>query len=72
MNTLLELSHDQKTNTVALRDDGTIDLNAAAKTLLENLLNTVMDEQARELGVPRNGYRHRSLDTVISEMSKLI
>lgn len=69
MNTLLELSHDQKTNTVALRDDGTIDLNATAKTLLENLLNTVMDEQARELGVPRNGYRHRSLDTTLGKIT---
>lgn len=69
MNTLLELSQDQKTNTIALREDGTIDLNATAKTLLEDLLNTVMDEQARELGVPRNGYRHRSLDTALGKIT---
>ena len=69
MNTLLELSQDQKTNTIALREDGTIDLNTTAKTLLEDLLNTVMDEQARELGVPRNGYRHRSLDTALGKIT---
>ena len=32
-------------------------------SLLEGLLNAVMDEQASELGVPRNGYRERSWDT---------
>lgn len=69
MNTLLELSQDQKTNTIALREDGTIDLNTTAKTLLEDLLNTVMDEQARELGVPRNGYRHRSLDIALGKIT---
>lgn len=43
-----------------VRGDGTIDVNAALRALLEGLLNAVMDEQASELGAPRNGYRERS------------
>ncbi len=69
MNTLLELSQDLKSDTIAFRKDGSVDLNGTARTLLENLLNTVMDEQARELGVPRNGYRCRSLDTAIGKIT---
>ena len=69
MNTLLELSQDLKSDTIAFREDGSVDLNGTARTLLENLLNTVMDEQARELGVPRNGYRCRSLDTAIGKIT---
>lgn len=46
-----------------------MDLNGTAGILLENLLNTVMDEQARKLGVPRNGYRCRSLDTAIGKIT---
>lgn len=33
------------------RAGGTIDINAALRSLLEGLLNAVMDEQAFELGV---------------------
>ena len=35
------------------RLDGTIDINAALRSLLEGLLNAVMDARASELGVPR-------------------
>lgn len=69
MNTLLELAKNYKDDAVTFRDDGSIDLNKTAKILLETLLNTVMDEQARELGVPRNGYRCRSLDTAIGKIT---
>lgn len=47
----------------------TIDINAALRSLLEGLLNAVMDEQASELGVPRNGYRERSLDTCVGRVT---
>ncbi|WP_455137787.1 IS256 family transposase [Thermophilibacter sp.] len=48
---------------------GRIDINAALRSLLEGLLNAVMDEQASELGVPRNGYRGRSLDTCVGRVT---
>lgn len=51
------------------RADGAIDINAALRSLLEGLLNAVMDEQASELGVPRNGYRERSLDTCVGRVT---
>lgn len=43
------------------REDGTLDLNATAAALLKGALNAMMDEQASELGVARNGYRERAL-----------
>ena len=52
-----------------LRPDGTIDINAAVRSLPEGLLNAVMDEQASELGAPRNGYRERSLDTCVGRVT---
>lgn len=57
----------------ATRPDGSIDLSATARGLLESLLNAVMDEQASEmaseLGVARNGYRERSLDTCVGRVT---
>ena len=55
------------------REDGTIDLNGAARVLLEGCLNALMDEQASELaeatGTQRNGYRERSLDTCVGTLT---
>lgn len=53
----------------AERADGTIDINAAMRSMLEGLLNAVMDEQASELGVARNGYRERRLDTCVGTVT---
>lgn len=69
MNTLQELHQKQENNNVAVREDGAIDLNQTAKILLESILNIVIDGQARKLGVPRNGYRNRNLDTVIGKIT---
>lgn len=52
-----------------VRADGTIDINAALRSMLEGLLNAVMDEQASELGVARNGYRERRLDTCVGTVT---
>lgn len=46
-----------------------LDLNSMARNLLEELLNTVMDEQASEIGAVRNGYRCRKLDTCIGSIT---
>ena len=43
--------------------DHKLDLNGMARTLLEDLVNTVMVEQVEELGCVRNGYRKRKLVT---------
>ena len=43
--------------------DHKLDLNGMARTLLEDLVNTVMVEQVEELGCVRNGYRERKLVT---------
>ena len=55
------------------RADGTIDLTGALRSLLEGLVNAVMDEQADELcaltGTSRNGYRERSLDTQVGRVT---
>lgn len=57
----------------ARRADGTIDLTGALRSLLEGLVNAVMDEQADELcaltGTSRNGYRERSLDTQVGRVT---
>jgi putative transposase len=57
----------------ARRADGTLDLTAALRSLLEGLVNAVMDEQAGELcaltGTSRNGYRERSLDTQVGRVT---
>lgn len=47
------LTENTAANRVVLREDGTIDPNAAA--LLEGALNAVMDERASELGAVRAG-----------------
>jgi len=43
--------------------DHKLDLNGMARTLLEDLVNTVMVEQVKELRCVRNGYRKRKLVT---------
>lgn len=43
--------------------DHKLDLNGIARTLLEDVANTVMVEQVEELGCVRNGYRERKLVT---------
>lgn len=56
----MDTVHEEALAAAGVRADGTIDINAALRSLLEGLLNAMMDEQASELGVPRNGYRERS------------
>jgi putative transposase len=65
----METLHEEALASAGVRADGTIDLNAATRALLEGLLNAMMDEQASELGVPRNGYRERSLDTCVGRVT---
>lgn len=59
----METLHEEALAAAGARPDGTIDINAAMRSMLEGLLNAVMDEQASELSVLRNGYRERGLDT---------
>lgn len=61
--------HEQALAAAGVRADGTIDINAAMRSMLEGLLNAVMDEQASELGVARNGYRERRLDTCVGTVT---
>lgn len=61
----MDTVHEEALAAASLRPDGTIDINAAVRPLLEGPLNAVMDEQASELGVPRNGYRGRSPGTCV-------
>lgn len=65
----MDTVHEEALAAAGARADGTIDINAALRSLLEGLLNAVMDEQASELGVPRNGYRERSLDTCVGRVT---
>ena len=65
----METVHEEALAAAGVRADGTIDINAALRSLLEGLLNAAMDEQASELGVPRNGYRERSLDTCVGTVT---
>lgn len=51
------------------RPDGTIDINAAMRPMLEELLNAVMGEQASELSALRNGYRERGLGTHVGTVT---
>ncbi len=46
-----------------------LDLNGMARTLLEDLVNTVMVEQVEELGCVRNGYRERKLVTSVGTLT---
>ena len=53
---------------VTIREDGTIDLNELMRKLAESFINNLMDVQVDELygGVtPRNGYRERTLNTMV-------
>ena len=57
---------------VAVREDGTIDLNELMRRLAERFVNDLMDIQVEELfgGVtPRNGYRERTLNTVVGPIT---
>ncbi len=65
----MDTLHESAIAAAGARADGTIDINAALRSLLEGLLNAVMDEQASELGVARNGYRERSLDTCVGRVT---
>ena len=65
----MDTVHEEALAAAGVRADGTIDINAALRSLLEGLLNAVMDEQASELGVPRNGYRECSLDTCVGRVT---
>jgi len=49
--------------------DHKLDLNGMARTLLEDLVNTVMVEQVEELGCVRNGYRERKLVTSVGTLT---
>lgn len=49
--------------------DHKLDLNGMARTLLEDLVNTVMVEQVEELGCVRNGYRERKLLTSVGTLT---
>ena len=46
----MDTVHEEALAAAGVRADGTIDINAALRALLEGLLNAVMDEQASELG----------------------
>ena len=65
----METVHETALAEAGTRPDGRIDLNAAMRSMLESLLNAVMDEQASELGAQRNGYRERSLDTCVGRVT---
>ena len=65
----METVHEAALAEAGTLPDGRIDLNSAMRSMLESLLNAVMDEQASELGVQRNGYRERSLDTCVGRVT---
>lgn len=65
----MDTLHEGAVAAAGTRPDGTIDINAALRGLLEGLLNAVMDEQASELGAVRNGYRERRLDTCVGTVT---
>ena len=65
----MDTVHEKAIADAGVRADGTIDINAALRSMLEGLLNAVMDEQASELGAARNGYRERSLDTCVGTVT---
>ena len=65
----METLHEEALAAAGARDGGSIDINAAMRSMLEGLLNAVMDEQASELGVPRNGCRKRGLDTCVGTVT---
>ena len=65
----MDTVHEEALAAAGTRPDGTIDLNAAMRSLLEGLLNAVMDEQASETGAQRNGHRERSLDTCVGRVT---
>lgn len=68
-NDQMDTVHEEALAAAGTRPDGTIDLNAAMRSLLEGLLNAVMDEQASEAGAQRNGYRERSLGTCVGRVT---
>ena len=57
---------------VTFREDGTLDLNELMRRLVEGFVNDLMDIQVDELfgGVtPRNGYRERTLNTMVGPIT---
>lgn len=70
--TAMDTVHEGAAARAAARPDGSIDLNATARGLLESPPDAVMDEQASEmaaeLGVAGNGYRERALASCVREM----
>lgn len=68
----MDTVHEGAAARAAARPDGSIDLNATARGLLESPPDAVMDEQASEmaaeLGVAGNGYRERALASCVREM----
>ena len=58
--TAMQTLHDSE---LSYTQDHKLDLNGIARTLLEDVVNTVMVEQVEELGCVRNGYRERKLVT---------
>lgn len=69
----MDTVHEGAAARAAARPDGSIDLNATARGLLESPPDAVMDEQASEmaaeLGVAGNGYRERALDTCVGRVT---
>ena len=69
----MDTVHEGAAARAAARPDGSIDLNATARGLLESPPDAVMDEQASEmaaeLGVAGNGYRDRALDTCVGRVT---
>ena len=58
--TAMQTLHDSE---LSYTQDHKLDLNGIGRTLLEDVVNTVMVEQVEELGCVRNGYRERKLVT---------
>lgn len=65
----METLHEEALAAAGARPNGTIDISAAMRSMLKGLLNAVMDEQALELGVLRNGYRERGFDTRVGTVT---
>lgn len=65
----METLHEEALAAAGARPNGTIDISAAMRSMLKGLLNAVMDEQALELGVLRNGDRERGFDTRVGTVT---
>lgn len=65
----METLHEEALAAADARPDGMTGINVAMRSILEGLLNAVMNEQASKLGVSRNGYRERGLDTHVGTVT---